>query len=331
MTHPCQGYQRFDIEVPMGAEIRLVEVFPRDGLQALNPKEYERLATNDKIALCRRLSECGIPEIEVTNFAHPARIPQTSDAEHVVVGLGSSSTTVFRTLVPNMRGLERAIAARAQKVSFFIVCSETYQKKNVGMDIETNLQEIQKMKTFADNAELEACVGIGTAFVCPYEGRIQEDRVIRLVERFFDMGFKEIGVADSAGLASPRHVYHLCRRTVEAWPEVRFGLHLHDRHGLAMVNVIAGLEAGIRRYETSLMGVGAGIAMPNNERAMGNTATEHVLYLMDSLNLDTGVDRSKVVKLARETAAHLELDLEGFMFEDRAALASPLTSVGMLT
>jgi hydroxymethylglutaryl-CoA lyase len=289
-----------------GTEIALVEVFPRDGLQALLPEEWQRLDTSFKVKLCERLAACGVPEIEATSFAHPRRLPQLADADEVTRRLSRSLGPRARALVPNQRGLERAFDADVRKVALFLVTSETYQNKNVGMDVRTTLNVIGKMKKELDVRGIPSCAALGTVFVCPYEGRMPEPRVREIVEQLVEFGFGEICLADTAGTADPRHVNELSEELVEArWDGVELALHLHDRDGLGLLNVVAGLEAGIRRFETSLLGIGAGLVVPGDPRGMGNVSTIAVLDLFRQLDLVTGIDDTELRSTAKWTESVL--------------------------
>ena len=280
--------------------ITLIEVFPRDGFQALREDEWRRLDTAFKIELCERLAACGIEEIEAASFAHPQRLPQLADAAEVIGALNKLGSRA-RALVPNMRGLERALEAEAQKAAFFLVASETYQLKNVGMDVAAALREIAEMKRVADLHDIDSCVALGTVFVCPYEGRVSEARVRPLVAQLAELGFSQITLADTTGTADSRHVDELCTELVEQWRPagVSFGLHLHDAHGLGLVNVVAGLKAGVTRFETSLLGIGAGLVVPGDPRSMGNVRTAAVLDLLQRLDLRTAIDSQRLQDVAR--------------------------------
>ncbi|MHB8589600.1 MAG: hydroxymethylglutaryl-CoA lyase [Candidatus Dormibacteraceae bacterium] len=288
-------------------QVRLVEVFPRDGLQALEPEEYGRLSTESKVNLVSDLIDCGMPEIEMTGFGHPRVIPAVADAEEVTRRLSGRRDVVLRALAPNLRGLTRAIGAGLRKAVFFVVTSETYQAKNVHMTVAENVALIAEMKKVAVDSGLEYCVSVGTAFLCPYDGPTDPKKVFGLVEQFAEFGFSEISLADSIGMAGPREVYQLCADLRQRWPDIQFGLHLHNRNGLALANVLAGLEAGIRRFETAVLGIGAGVVMPVDKRTMGNVATEEVVNLMDMLGVPTGVDLNRLRSVARQLADTLQI------------------------
>lgn len=289
------------MRVPDDQEIRIVEVFPRDGLQVLTSSEYESLTTEQKLDLIENLSNCGLQTVEITNFAHPAVLPQFEDAEAIVREFSDRDTVNYRVVIPNMYGLERAIDAGAEHAHLFLVASETYQRRNVGMTIEENLQELESMVKVAADAGVRHTVGLGMAFDDPFSGPVPEDLVFDIVERLYDMGFREISLADSFGMADPRTVYERCSNAIERWPDASFALHLHDRHGFALANVLAGIQAGIYQFDTAIGGIGGGFAFPDGQKSKGNVSTEEVVRFCHRLGLETGVDLHCVLETARDT------------------------------
>lgn len=287
------------MQLPSGETVRIVEVFPRDGLQVLSPTEYEVLTTDRKLELIESLSDCGFPVVEVTNFAHPDVLPQFADAEAVVEGLPDRDDVGYRVVVPNVYGLNRAIDAGADYVHLYLVASEEYQRRNVGMTIEENLDEIERMAALAEDAGIKHTVGLGMLFEDPFSGLIPESRVLDILDRLCDMGFNEVSLADSFGMADPLTVYDRCSTAVERWPDVSFALHLHDRHGFALANVLAGLQAGVFDYETAIGGIGGGVAFPDDQKSKGNVSTEEVIRFCHRLGLETGVDLDCVLENAR--------------------------------
>lgn len=288
------------MDLPSDQEIRIVEVFPRDGLQVLTPSEYAPLTTERKLACIQNLANCGFDTVEVTNFAHPDVLPQFEDAEAVVRGLPDRNDVDYRIVVPNAYGLVRAIEAGAEYVHLFLVASEQYQRRNVGMTIEENLQELEEMIEKAADVGIRHTVGLGMAFDDPFTGPVPAEFVFDIVERLYDMGFREITLADSFGMADPRTVYERCSYAIERWPDATFGLHLHDRHGFAMANVLAGIQAGVYQYDTAIGGIGGGFAFPDSQKSKGNVSTEEVVRFCHRLGLQTGIDLDCIVETARD-------------------------------
>ena len=273
--------------------VRIAEVFPRDGLQTLLYEPGLRQPTTaEKIDFIERVARTGVPEIEITGFVHPRVIPQLADAEQVAAGVvGRHLGTTLRALVPNFRGAERAIAAGVPKISCLVAASPTYQRLNSNMTIDENLRDIERtVELAASRANTEVALGMAISFVCPYDGLVPLDSVLRIVERGVQLGIRDIHLSDSIGLAWPSLVRERCSAVLERWPDVFLGLHLHTLAGTALGNAFAGYEAGARGFDGSSAGIGGGIAMPIHTTEMGNVATEDLVYLFESSGIHTGID-----------------------------------------
>jgi len=273
--------------------VRIAEVFPRDGLQTLLYEPGLRQPTTaEKVDFIERVARTGVPEIEITGFVHPRVIPQLADAEQVaaaVVGRGLGAK--LRALVPNFRGAERAIAAGVPKISCLIAASPTYQRLNSNMTIEDNLRDIERtVELAAARGNTEVALGMAISFVCPYDGLVPLESVLRIAERGVQLGIRDIHLSDSIGLAWPRLVRERCSAVLDRWPDVFLGLHLHTLAGTALGNAFAGYEAGARSFDGSAAGIGGGIAMPIHTTEMGNVATEDLVYLFESSGVHTGID-----------------------------------------
>jgi hydroxymethylglutaryl-CoA lyase len=286
-----------------GESVLISETFLRDGAQAMPESALAYLTVGRKLEIIRTLCEIGMPGVEVASFAHPRVLPQFVDAEDILRGLPTGFDTEFRAVTPNLRGLVRAAGAGAAgrvKMIGMIACSEEYQRRNVQKSISEGLVELEKMVAFAESEGITLLGGAGLAFGCPYEGAIDPARVYSIVADLVQMGITEIWVGDTYGMASPTAIFDISSELLRQFPGVKFGLHLHNRHGLAIANVLAALEAGIRRFDTSMLGVGAGSVIPGNRTEMGNVATEEVVGLCQGLGFDTGVDISAIIALALE-------------------------------
>ena len=285
--------------------VTIIDVFARDGLQTvLHESHLHSPTTEEKVAVIQRLDAAGVPEIEITGFVHPRVIPSLADAEEVARQvLARPHQAVFRALVPNFRGAERAMSVGVKKISCLIVASETYQQLNSHMSVEQNVREIEKIARVAGDAGFEVTVGMGTAFICPYDGVLAEDYILRLIGRFVDAGIQEVSLADSVGLAWPTLVRQRVQAVLARWPDLRIGLHLHTLAGLALANIFAAFEAGITHFEGSVGGIGGGIAMPVHTTNMGNVATEDLIYLFESCGISTGIDADAVAAIGRRTQA----------------------------
>jgi hydroxymethylglutaryl-CoA lyase len=291
------------VGLPRGGRVTLVDVFPRDGLQTLLHEPGLRSpSTAEKIDVIQALDQAGVPEIEITGFVHPRVIPSLADAEAVAEGvLALPVRARLRALVPNYRGAERAVAVGVPKLSCLIVVSETYQRLNSNMSVNENVAEIERIAELGARRGAEVTVSLGTSFICPYEGLLPEERLRSLVERFVGFGIKEIGLADSIGLAWPTLVADRCRMVLDSWPELTVGLHLHTVAGLALANAFAGYQAGARTFDGSVGGIGGGIAMPIHTTGMGNVATEDLAYMFESCGVATGIDQEAIAVVGRGT------------------------------
>jgi hydroxymethylglutaryl-CoA lyase len=287
------------------AKAHIVEVLLRDGLQTMvHESEWHVPTTEEKLELIEQCADAGIPEIEVTGFVHPKVIPMLADAAEVVQRLPDRPGTVYRALVPNLRGAQRALAAGCTKMSSLIVASETYNKKNSNMSIADNVEQIRQVVELCAAEGIAINVSMGICFLCPYEGQVPEEQVLRLVETFVDFGVREISIADSIGMANPRLVGGRVRAITERWPELAVGVHLHDRTGMALANIVAAYDNGATIFECCTGGYGGGISMPVSVLGMGNVPTEDVVNLFDEMGIETGVDLGGV-RAASDRAAEI--------------------------
>ncbi|MBN2809405.1 MAG: hydroxymethylglutaryl-CoA lyase [Deltaproteobacteria bacterium] len=274
--------------------VRLVEVAPRDGWQSL----VDYIPTEIKVELIDDLADCGFKEIEISSFVSPKAIPQLKDAGAVFRAIKRQPGLITAALVPNLRGLEPALAAGVDKIVFFISASNTHNRKNLGCAQKETLLEIQTMQQhLPDN--LARRVSISNVFGCPYEGDIAFAAVVELVESLIGIGLLEITLCDTLGVATPDQVYNVSARLQELWPKVDFGLHLHDSCGRALACVIAGLQAGIDRYDTAAGGLGG---CPYAPGAAGNLATEDLLFCLERMGIKTGIDSQALLAVARRQA-----------------------------
>jgi len=279
--------------------VRIVEVGPRDGLQ----NEPTPIPTPDKVAFIRALAEAGLQWIEVTSFVHPARVPQLADAGEVLAGVLASGparpATVFSALVPNARGLERALAAGVPRIAVFTAASETFAQKNIGMSITQSLETFAPVVATARQRGLTVRGYVSTCFVCPYEGEIDADRVASICEALAAMGCDEVAVSDTIGAAAPRDVQRVLDRVLRRIPLERVALHFHDTYGTALANVYAGLELGVATFDASAGGLGG---CPFAPGAAGNLATEDLVYFLDRMGIRSGVKLESVAAASGEMA-----------------------------
>ncbi|WP_028652728.1 hypothetical protein [Nocardioides halotolerans] len=283
-----------------GKQVRISECFLRDGLQAFHAGELVALDTATRVDMVERLLEAGVDDIEATSFAHPTLLPQFADAEEVVRQLPAEAreSGAARALVPNVRGLERAIDAGLRSVTAFLTCSEAYQAKNVGKSIQESLLEIESMWRVGADAGLNMSADLGTTTVCPFEGEIPRQRVLEVLGQLRDIGIREVTIADTLGMSDPGTIYDLLRELKGNFPDIQYGVHLHNRHGVASVGVLAALDADVVKIDASLLGVGSGTVVPVDKATMGNVATEEVVYVLNSLGYETGIDFKTIRNIA---------------------------------
>ena len=274
--------------------VRIVEVGPRDGLQNIS----QFVATEQKIGLIRRLADCGLKEIQIGGFVHPRAIPQFRDIRRVAAETDGLEDVKLTALVPNLRGVQDAIACGLRKLIFFFSISRSHTLNNVRRMPEESLAALRKIREETLSAGIELRVDLATAFGCPFEGRISEDVVLRSVEKTANLGIREITLCDTVGFGNPRLVEEIVRACRERFPEVVFGMHFHNTRGLGLVNAFAAFQTGIRIFDTALGGIGG---CPFAPGASGNTATEDTVFLFEEMGIPTGVDLPALL----ETARHL--------------------------
>jgi hydroxymethylglutaryl-CoA lyase len=263
--------------------VTLVEVGPRDGLQ--NEKAIVPAAT--KIELIQRLSACGLPVVEATSFVSPKWIPQLADAAEVMAALDLNSVTRYPVLVPNLQGLERAVRAGAREVAVFTAASETFSRKNTNCSIEESLERIRPVATEARAHGIQVRGYVSCVLGCPFEGKVALPAVQHVSEELLSAGCFEISLGDTIGVGTANQARDMIRQLSGTIPLHQLAVHFHDTYGQALANILACLDLGIRTVDSSVAGLGG---CPYARGATGNVATEDVVYLLQGLGLETGVD-----------------------------------------
>ncbi len=274
--------------------VRIREVGPRDGFQ----NEPETIPTAEKIRLVDMLSATGLRRLEVTSFVRPEVIPQLSDAEEVLAGVERREGVAFSVLIPNERGLERALRLRDRfdEINVFVSASETHNRKNVNRTIEESLNGLERTLEGAREAELRCEGVISVSFGCPYEGEVPPERVFDIAERLAAAGCEEIGFGDTTGMANPRQVSEFFAAARERLDGVELTAHFHNTRGQGLANVLAALEQGVESFEASFGELG-GCPVPPG--ATGNVATEDVVSMLHEMGVETGIDLSALVEASR--------------------------------
>lgn len=278
--------------------VTIVEVGPRDGLQ----NEATPVSTESKVAFIDQLTAAGLREIEVSAFVSPKWVPQLKDAEEVFRRIRRRPDTRYSALVPNMAGLERAIAAEVTDVAIFAAASETFSQRNTNRSIDESFEIYGDVTKAAIDAGLRVRGYLSTSFGCPFEGVVPQDRVIDLTRRLLDIGVYEVAVSDTIGVAHPGQVRAMLPAMLTIIPASRIALHFHDTRGTALANVLAALDLGIATFDASAGGLGG---CPYAPRATGNLATEDLLYMLNGLGVETGVKIDMVSDAARSIAPAL--------------------------
>lgn len=272
--------------------VEIVDVSPRDGLQS----QPALVSTEDKLALINRLLDAGVRRMEVVSFVNPKRVPQMADAEQVVSGLPQRDDARFIGLVLNPRGFERAAACGIGEINCAVVASDAFNQRNQGATTEETMAVIETLTQQAQDAGMDMGVTISAAFGCPFEGEVPKERVARLAQRLAALGYEEISLADTIGAAGPSDVAALIRRLRQLEPELRLRCHFHNTRNTAVANAYAALQEGVRSFDASCGGVGG---CPFAPAATGNVGTEDLLYMIDRMGLETGIDISKIIATAK--------------------------------
>ncbi len=272
----------------MPKKVRIVEVGPRDGLQ----NEKVEVPTQVKLELIGRLADAGLPAVEATAFVSPKWIPQMADHTEVLEGIKRRPGVSYPVLTPNLKGFEAARAAGATEVAVFGAASESFSKKNINCSIAESLERFRPVAEAARKANIKVRGYISCVLGCPYEGEIAPARVAEVARALNDMGCYEISLGDTIGTGTPGKTKAMIEACAKAVPIERLAGHYHDTYGQALANIYASLEIGVATFDASVAGLGG---CPYAKGASGNVATEDVVYLLNGLGIDTGIDLAKLV------------------------------------
>jgi hydroxymethylglutaryl-CoA lyase len=283
------------------ARVTVYEVGPRDGLQ----NEARVVPVDEKLALINALADAGIRRIEATSFVSPKWIPQLADAEQVASGLPAREGLVYSALVPNVRGLERVSAHPSiQTVAVFMSSSETHNKRNVNRTIAESLRGLEEVIPKARQQGLGVRAYVSTVWGCPYEGAIDPKRALEICLALYRLGATQISLGDTIGVGTPGQTARICELFLKSLPAEAIALHLHDTRGTALANAVIGLQAGITTFDSSIGGMGG---CPYAPGASGNLATEDLVYMLQGMEIETGIDMDRLVdagRLAERVAGH---------------------------
>jgi isopropylmalate/homocitrate/citramalate synthase len=274
------------------ARVRVVEVGGRDGFQ----NETRVVPTDDKVRLLDLLSAAGLDTVEVGSFVRPDRIPALADTEAICKHIHRRQGVRYVALVPNAKGLDRASAAEITDIAVFTAASDTFNRNNINMSVAQSLAVQQPVVEEAKRRSMWVRGYVSTGFGCPYEGEVEPGRVRDVVLALHEMGVDEISLGDTIGVATPNQVETVVALLLERIPIGKLALHMHDTRGTALANVLAGMQMGIAIFDSSAGGLGG---CPYAPGASGNLATEDLVYMLDGMGVETGVDLAKVVEGSR--------------------------------
>jgi hydroxymethylglutaryl-CoA lyase len=302
--------------VRLPPRVAIVEVGPRDGLQ----NEPAPIATADKIGFIDRLTAAGHRTIEVSAFVSPKWVPQMADASAVLAGITRGRGVRYTALVPNRAGLERALAAGVTEIAIFAAASETFSQRNLNQSIDASLAAYAAVCREALAAGLKVRGYLSTCFGCPYEGAVAPAQVAEVARRLLGLGVFEVAISDTIGVAHPGQVPRVLDVVTAGVPVSQVALHFHDTRGTALANVLAGLDYGVTKFDSSAGGLGG---CPFAPGAAGNLATEDLLYMLDGLGIETGVAIDMVAAASRFIESRLDHRLPSRYLQAPQLLRSP--------
>ena len=284
--------------------VEITEVGPRDGLQS----EGNFIPTEAKIRFVNALINAGVPRIEFSSFVSPKAIPQLADVVEVLQGVERTNPCVLAALVPNAHGAIRAAEANVDEMIVFMSASESHNQKNVNRSIDESLNGFERVSQIANDAGIPVHGAIATGFGCPFEGDVSLDTIVKIAKRYEEYGFRGVGLGDTTGMATPPIVTKFVRTLQDAVPELDIALHFHNTRGIGLVNVVAGLDEGIDKFDASFAGIGG---CPFAPKATGNICTEDLVYMLEEMGIETGIDIRSMMDLACEVEETVGRDLPG--------------------
>ncbi len=283
--------------------IQIREVAPRDGFQSWP----QFVPTENKIEIIRLLIETGITEMETTSFVSPKAIPQMRDAAEAMAG-APKGACIHSPLVPNLKGAQLALDNGADKLVVVISTTDAHNLANVRRTVEESIIDLQSIFALARERQKPVMGAMAVAFGCPYQGDVRDDQIYRLAEAYINGGASSVILADTTGMATPTRIVKMIKGFTNRFPKIPYSLHLHNNRGTAMANLYAALEAGADTFDTALGGIGG---CPNVPLAAGNLPTEDVVFMLEDMGYDTGIDLMKIIAAAKRLEAILGGTLPG--------------------
>ncbi len=278
--------------------VKLVEVGPRDGLQ----NEKDTIPADIKVELVDRLTAAGVPNIEAASFVSPKWVPQMATSTEVMARIQRRPGVIYSALVPNMKGFDAALAAKADEVVIFGAASEAFSQKNINCSIEESIARFADVAAAAKQHGLRLRGSVSCSLGCPYQGEVAPEAVADVVRRMRDLGCDEIDIADTIGVGTAGKVQRVFEQVAREFPITQLAGHFHDTYGQALANILAALEVGVSIFHASVAGLGG---CPYAKGATGNVSAEDGLYLLHGLGIRTGIDLDAVVDAGQFISGHL--------------------------
>lgn len=273
----------------LAKRVKIVEVGPRDGLQ----NEARPITAQDKVALIEKLADAGVSYIESGSFVSPKWVPQMATSAEVFNSLTRTPNVTYAALTPNMKGFDAAVAANADEVAIFGAASESFSQKNINCSIDESLERFMPIMAAAKNHGIKVRGYVSCVVGCPYEGEISPEQVAMVAEKLYKMGCYEISLGDTIGVGTPASVIEMIRAVSARVPLDKLAVHFHDTYGQALTNIYAALNQGITVVDSAIAGLGG---CPYAKGASGNVATEDVVYLLNGLGIETGINFEKLLE-----------------------------------
>lgn len=289
-------------------KVVLCEVGPRDGIQ----NEKTALTVGQKVELIEMAQDSGIKVIEVGSFVSAKAVPQLADTDEVVRRMKRREDVEYRALIMNMKGIVRAYECGISKAKLTVSASEAHSLKNANATPLQVLRNLSDIMEYAVEKGITLSGAIATSFGCPFEGRIKIEQVLAIAEAYVKMGVKELSLSDTTGMANPRQVYEFCREAGRRFPDVEWNLHFHNTRGAGFANVLAGMQAGVYRFDASFAGLGG---CPFAPGATGNIATEDLLHMCGEMGVETGVDIDKAIETAKRVRGFIGHETASFILK----------------
>src|SRR5438105_1901373 len=299
ILHPSS----FEMRIPVDS-VKIVEVGPRDGLQ----NEHVTIPADVKVSYITALADAGLRVIEAGAFVSPKWVPQMADTAEVFANIPKDPGVEYPVLVPNMKGLDRAIDAGVTSIAIFTAASETFNQRNINMSIDQSFENYAPVAARAREHGMRVRGYVSTAFGCPYEGDVPAEKVLEVCARLLDIGCHEVSVGDTIGVGTPMQVQGVIGMLLQVIPASKLAMHFHDTRGTALANTLAALEMGIGTFDSSAGGLGG---WPYAPGASGNLATEDLVYMLDRMAIETGVNLERLVAASSIVAPYLDHPLPG--------------------